>query len=423
MKKMRQLFKRKDEPRREIISQEKAEIVEFVKKSMLVCQTPFDLQKLSIPISEFLPMTYKEELEEVAFTYDLRGMKSVRDLKNEGKNRQYQFLINFKRLFEVWESYDFPLTVDNIFYDENYLPYIKFRDLPSSDESKKISEFLKAYQIFIGGILGQKYSIGQLQESGLEVLKEEALFAEFYEAIDHEGLVTILRQRKNAYEQRQNATQRVVPKTSYRFKSVLAVVTPILLMVSLAGFIYSNVRVIPYQEQIIAANEAYIRRDFIGVIDSLEQVSISDMSINTKYILAASYARSEHLSHDEITRLVNRLSVQSNERELEYWIYLGRLDALHAQDLAMALSDNQLLMYAYMRELNLLENDTTLSGSERQNRISTLESSIRSLGARYTLEELDSHVEEEIEENIDEETTELFIENNEESQDDQENDE
>lgn len=421
MKKIRKTLKNKDKQQQEIINQGEAQYIEAIKKSMLVCQTPFDLQKLTIRISAFLPMTYEEALEEVIFTYQLNGMKSVRDLKSEEKIRQYQFLINFKKLFEIWKSYDFPLTEDNIFYDENYLPYIKFRDLPSSNETKKVSEFLNAYQIFIGGILGQKYTISQLQESGLEILKTEPLFTEFYEVTSHESLVVILRQRKAVYEQRQHTTKQSVSKTSYRFKSILAIVAPILLMVTLGGLIYSNVRTIPHQEQIITANEAYVRRDFVGVIDSLEQVAITDMSINTKYILAVSYARSEHLSHDEISRLVNRLSVQSNERELAYWIYLGRLDVEHAQDLAMALSDNQLLMYAYMRELNLLENDTTLSGGERQSRISALESNIRSLGDRYMIEEIND-ADGEPDENIEEEQTEPPVENDQ-DEDVQENDE
>lgn len=375
------------------IHEEQTNVVEIVKKSLLVCQTNFDLRKLEVPLSVFVPMAYEERLEDVCFTYNLEGLKPITHLKQEEKSMQYQFLINFTKLWDAWENYSIPLTEKNVFYDENCLPYVKFRDLHSQSEELSGEEFLVSYKTFIGGILGQKYSIKQLQESGLETLKDESSFDEFYKATNNEELISILRRRKANYEKKQESTRISVPKSGYRFKTIMAIVTPILLLITLAGFVHNTLFVIPHQEQVILANEAYIRRDFVGVIDRLDGISVEDMSISTKYILAVSFARGQSLQQEEISRIVSRLTVQSNERELEYWIYLGRLEVLRAQDLAMALSDNQLLVYAYMTELNILENDTTMSGEEKQSRITTLENRIRSLGERYTSVELEDEVE------------------------------
>lgn len=363
--------------------------IEIIKKSALVCQSAFDLQKLSLQHQMLVPITFEERLEEICFTYDLRGLKSVSELKKEEKSAQYQFLINFGKLTDLWSNYQILLTTENVFYDENYLPYVKFRDLYPHGRCDDVSSFFNIYKIFIGGILGQKYSIQQLQECGLEVLKKEPSFDEFAQASSCDELSTILRKRKLAYERNQKASKILVSRPQHRIRAIISIVAPVLLLITLFGFVYSSQIVIPYQEKIIRANEAYNRMDFIAVIDSLESLSTGEMSINTKYILAVSFARGQSLQQEEITRLVSRLSVQSPERELEYWIYLGRLQVDRAQDLAMALNDNQLLIYAYMMELNILENDTTIPGYQKQSRINDLENNIRNLGQRYSSEELE----------------------------------
>ena len=56
-----------------------------------------------------------------------------------------------------------------------------------------------------------------------------------------------------------------------------------------------------------------------------------------------------------------------------------------------------------MTELNLLENDTTIPGYEKQARIDTLESNIRSLGTRFTSVELEAEESFDTEDNFDDE--------------------
>jgi len=385
---------------RTVEKEQSVRLSEIVKKSALKCQTSFDLQKLAVPLPVFVPLVYQEALEIVQFTYDLTGMNPVSELEKEEKSSQYQFLINFKMLFDAWRSYDIPMSSNNIFYDENFLPYVKFRDLYVQAEAKNSQEFLTAYKSFIGGILGKKYTIHQIQDSGLEILKKKSYFADYYGATSNEALVAILRQNKKEHEINQRNTTQVVSKGSYRFRSRLAFIAPLLLLVAVIALTHSNTRVIPNQEKVITAHEAYIRRDFDGVTRSLTDMSVDEMSVSTKYILAISYARGNNLHQEEITAIVSRISLQSDERELEYWIYLGRNDAVRAQERAMSLSDDQLLIYAYMTELNLLESDMTIPGYEKRSRIDTLESNIRNLGNRFTVELLEDEDIDEDEEDV-----------------------
>ncbi|WP_029067425.1 type VII secretion protein EssB/YukC [Lachnobacterium bovis] len=117
---------------------------------------------------------------------------------------------------------------------------------------------------------------------------------------------------------------------------------------------------------------------------------MSDMDKNTKYILATSYAKTENLKKKEIQSIVDRLDTNSDERELEYWIYLGRLKTNKAEDLAKAMSDDQLLIYSYMKERSVLEQDTSKSGDKKQARLKELDENKKELGDKYSKDDKDS---------------------------------
>lgn len=363
---------------------EEGQLHEMRKKSEMVCKTGFDLGKLAAPVPYFLPVVYEEHLEEIAFTYDIRRMKPVGELMRESREKQYQFLINLERLEDVWGNYRIALTMNNLYYDENQIPMVKHRDLYRQGEQADREEYLFLYKSFIGGILGKRFSVDQIQESGLEVLRKERFFREYDKAESGEELAELLRAQKSLYEKKQKKTRVQVSKAGNRIRTVLAVAAPALLAVSLGALFYESRHVIPFQESVIAASQAYIGADYVGCIDSLRNVEQEAMDASTKYILAVSYARSESLKREEMEDIISKLSLYSSERELDYWISLGRMDMGRAEDLAQSLSDDRLLLYAYMKELNQLESDTSMPGEEKQTRIKTLEGNIKSLGEKYT---------------------------------------
>lgn len=55
-----------------------------------------------------------------------------------------------------------------------------------------------------------------------------------------------------------------------------------------------------YEETLFnQANEAYIKQDYISVRDILENIGVSRMNINTKYILAFSNVKVESLTDEQ----------------------------------------------------------------------------------------------------------------------------
>lgn len=90
----------------------------------------------------------------------------------------------------------------------------------------------------------------------------------------------------------------------------------------------------------------------------------------------------------------------SEAKILEYWIRIGRLETKKAEEIALSLSDDKLLIYAYMKEADDLENNTKIDGSKKKQRLDELESQIEKLGDKYepkeeeTVEKIDGAVQE-----------------------------
>lgn len=80
------------------------------------------------------------------------------------------------------------------------------------------------------------------------------------------------------------------------------------------------------------------------------------------------------------------MTPDTNDRELEYWIHLGRMEVKEAENMAMQLSDDELLLYAYMKEKDQVESDTDLGGEEKESRLEEIQSKIDSLAEKYNTE-------------------------------------
>lgn len=357
---------------------------ESIKKSEMSAMDKFDYQKLVYPFaSGLLSCTYEEQSEELIFHYDTAGMKNINEIKEEEKEKKYQLLINFAQLWNTFLEYSISLSPENLYYDENYLIYAKRRDIYGRGKKADEDEFLIAYKSMICGFLGNRYDVAQIQESGLSILKDEKGFEDIFECESPQRLVSFLRQKKSEYIRKRREFLREVPKRSYNIWR-LATLLFVILAVGGGGYsVYAGKFEIPKQKAVITANQSYIGNDYVSCIDSLRGMEPEQMDQNTKYILAVSYANSESFRKEEIQTIVSKLGPGSNEKELNYWVYLGRLDIERAEDIALALSDDKLLIYAYMKESDLLESNTDITGTEKKERLDKLEQEITRLGKKY----------------------------------------
>lgn len=360
---------------------------EVIKKSSLAAEDSFDYQKITANVQGLIPCSFKESLEEVTFIYDLTDLTSLKEIEREIQEKQRQFLVNFVKLYDVFMQYRIEINEENIFYDDNMIPFVKARDLYGREKKADEKEFLYAYKCVAGGLLSRKYQINQVLESGLEILHREKSLNRIVQAENVQELVEVLKNVRDHFLKNKKEKMKEVSKKKYSFWKITAIVMLVTGITTGALSIYYGGFIIPREKALVMANERFIARDYVGCIDSIKQIETEEMDIHTKYILATAYASTESFKQEEISNITSRLSINSNEKELEYWISLGRLDVRQAENLALALSDDKLLIYAYMKEIDLLENDSNMDGEEKKARLDTLNNEIKSLGEKYKTEE------------------------------------
>ena len=131
----------------------------------------------------------------------------------------------------------------------------------------------------------------------------------------------------------------------------------------------------------------------VKVIDALKNIPVNEIDKHEKYILAVSYIRSQTVDAFDPSiknKLVERLSYEGDENLLNYWIYLGRLEVDNAIDVAIRISDNQLLLYAYIQKLDLISADKNLSGDVKSQQLETLRTNIKNLADTMGIEYKDN---------------------------------
>ena len=353
-----------------------------VQKADMNARTVYDYRRLEQEDPLFIPCTVKEEKETLELRFDTKDMIPFSQIRQESRTRKLETLLQAAELERLYMHFDFSLQPDNLYYDRLGRVRAARRDIAGSEGQQRKQDFLKMYQALTGYVLEGTRKYEDYLSGGTEILKSREEFVRLMapDTLDEER--SLLAELYESTRDKEARTTRRVGRRGYRILTAYSVISAILLIVLAAACAYSFVWYIPRQNRVTAANDAYLQRDYISVIDSLRDFDIEDMDRPQKYILATAYIQGQSVdtfSTADKETILSRITYQANETVLDYWISLGRLDVTRAEDLAMQMSDDQLLLYAYMQELDQVESSTELSGAEKSSRQAELMQEIETL--------------------------------------------
>jgi len=358
-----------------------------IKKSNLKAKDVFSYEYLMKRWEGLLPMQIEEEEEDLVMRFSLEGMRPLAELKSEEMEYRWRFVRNWYTLYQTWRNYDLSFDEENIYFDNNFMPYIAFRDIRIAEETTDDEMFLEKYRQITAGVLSNKYSYRQVEESGVEIVKKEKRVSFVLEERSLSEFYLYVKQKADEIYEDNKQNKIRLNKKKYQIGIRIAVGILAVLLVIIVYTGYQTFVILPRDKAVIRASRAYTVQGYVDCIDCLKRIKPEQMDTYTKYILAVSYAKSEAMEKEELNNILDKLSIYSNEIELEYWIAIGRSAYDKAENMAQALSDDKLLIYAYMKELNYLEGNVTMDGEEKQNRMTQLSNSITEIGKKYTTEE------------------------------------
>lgn len=356
-----------------------------IRKSDMSAKTIYDFKRLEERHYLFLPCKIEEEKETICMNFDLRGMKGADELKEEDRFMKIKFLLQVADLEELYQRYDFSLDPENLYYDILGRVKVKRRDIFPSGGKNRTKHFLRQYQALIGYLLEGSRPYEDYLYGGLEILKVHDLMAVFFEAetIQEEKKILSEYYENILEEEKKNVIK--VRSRSYKHLTIYSMLSILLLVLLVLATMYSYVWYMPRQERLRMAQDAYIRKDYREMIDSLKIFRIEELDHVWKYMLATAYIQGQAIdtfSVQDKENILSKVTYQSGENVLDYWIHLGRLEIEEAENLAMKMSDDQLLLYAYMHELRQVGEDEELSGEEKSSRKQELVKEIEELAEK-----------------------------------------
>lgn len=362
-------------------------LVEVVRKSQLAAVNGFDYRKLGRKQDGLLNCVVEERKEELEITYDIRDLTPWTAIRRENRELLIAALIDVGRLWQTAQHYSFSLAPQNLYYDIQGRVSVKSRDVYGAEDScsmeSSMEEFLEQYKALAGCTLIKKYKFEDYLNGGDDLLSEDKFLAELAKCTEVAQVVSLLQEQYQLYRKEHQKGYIEVSRRKNLMQKLALAAACVAAVVSLSGFVYMAAWERPYQRAVIAANEAYLQSDYAATVEAMESVAINRMNVCQKYILAIACVKCEGFSDAEQRNILNTISLNGDEKIMEYWIYINRLETDAAADIAMQQSSDQLLYYAYLKEKAVVENSTSLTGQEKSERLSAIENKLKPLMEEY----------------------------------------
>ncbi len=365
-------------------SPEEKTIVENVRRSQLSVSNDFELKKISRPQEGFLDCSVEEDQENLIFCYDIRHVYPWSGIRRERRELMMSALIDAGKLQKTAKLYQFTLAPENLFYDIQGRVFVKSRDVYGAEKEYSEEEFLREYKSLIGCTLVKKYKFEDYDKGGQELLKEDKFLGGIVECENAEQIIDKLHEEYFRYRKDREARFVEVSKAGNRGRKAALGITGVLLAAGAALLAYLLIWIKPYDEAVIAAYGAYLQSDYNGIIEAMEPVEIERMDAYQKYILSYACVRCESFSEESMRNILNTIILNGDEKIMEYWICINRLDADRAIDIAMQNSSNQLLYYAYLKKKAAIEADSSLSGQEKVDLLQDIDNKLEPLREEYS---------------------------------------
>ncbi|MBD5455764.1 MAG: hypothetical protein HDR23_04715 [Lachnospiraceae bacterium] len=353
-----------------------------VKKSELQAETTYDYKKIEYKNSRFLDCEITEQAESLEINYLIGNYHPFTEIRSRSKQERLRILLDAASLIFLRKEYSFQMNPENLYFDENGRVYVMDRDVYRRGEPER-ADFLSEYKALTGYALQKKYSYEDYLEGGMDLLKKNRFLKNIILTETLEEVTKALDGEYQRISKEIKEKKLLVNKKMYQGSRIYMVISMLLLAAGAAAILYYSFIERPKTKAMLQAEIDFLKGDYIQVIDDLAGLSMQDLFYDQKYILSVAYVNTESLTGEQKINILEKIPINGDEKLMEYWIYIGRLIPLEAENIAMQKSDDELLLYAYMLEKDLTETDTEMTGEEKAAKLTELEGKISKLAEKY----------------------------------------
>ncbi|WP_245168057.1 MULTISPECIES: type VII secretion protein EssB [unclassified Streptococcus] len=315
------------------------------------------------------------------------GMYGWERLSGLTVEERLRHLLNIGHLYKELEvsKYTYSFEPESIVFTMNASPRFIHRGIkgqvppyvPITEE-----EFLQGYRAMILSLLDDKTDYLSLLDGKISFYKGNLFCETVLEAETIPDVLNLLQKKYTAEKQFNEQHYLRVSHTLVTRLKLSVLISVIMAVCSLIGLGYFLFFALPRQEIISALRLAFVQEDYSQVISIVKYVDSTSLSRDDKYIVAYSVVMTEHLTDEQKAEL-SRISRQSNEDYLRYWVLLGQAKIDEAIDIASFLDDPQLLMYGMTKKLDEIQRNPDMTAEERTEQMNSYKSKLQELKLQY----------------------------------------
>ncbi len=329
-----------------------------------------------------VPCGLEQNGNSVTLKFDLCETEQFSNISEKTRAEKLRCLINCSGFADLRKMYSFSLAPSNLVYDINSYPMVIERNV-----SKRNDDFINEYKALIASVLYPKYSYDDYYLGGNDLFRKKKLLKDISGCSSAEQIKSVLMEAYSEEEKDIRDNKKIISK-----RKVIAsrIAIPVLSLITLfscvVGYILMFIE-IPYRDNVISANNAYISEDYLAVQNSMSNIEIDKIQKHEKYILSRSYVITESLTEEQKKHILSGITLKTDERVMCYWIEIGRLNFDEAIDYAQRIGDDELLLFALIKKTAYVKGNTSITGEEKTELLNSLESQIKELTEKFQTEE------------------------------------
>mgnify|MGYP003407830840 CR=1 FL=1 len=336
---------------------EKIKFQDELEVALLKSANPFIRKEITFTEDELI-LTFHPEKYQMSFN---------QVIKREEKSR-WMFAMHLVKAVADHSSKRLHLFVcpENIVIDESMTPTFLHYGVKESvpPYEKNDEQTLRETKALIAAAIEPKYSFEQYYQFS-DSIERTGIVEKILQAKNEGELITIIqKQMKKLVEEEKNFTKMTVVKRNWLRYSIIA-----LLLLVIPSVIYNGYSVFvlqPQQDAYVYAQEHFLQKKYSEVINTLSNYEIDNMPKVIQYELSIAHIINETLTEDQKDNVLNTITLQTDPRYYEYWIFLGRGQVEKALTLSRQLEDLDLIMLALLHYEEEVKLDSDLKEDERE---------------------------------------------------------
>lgn len=334
-----------------------------------------------------LPLTIEANESSYLLNAITEHMSPFGVLGNLPLEEKLRYLINIGKLQEAFRQsvYTYTLHPSNLVFTQDGIAKVIHRGIvnqvPPYDKLDDVN-FLENYKAIIVSVLDKNVDFDELSQGKLNFYKGHKFCETITSSETLDDVLTLLNEHLDYEKERVNKEMVRVPHRKVLMWKIGAMISSGLLLIVSSIFLYNLFVTQPQQNNISNLRLAFTQKDYSKVVSNAKSIDSKSLSSDDKYLVAYSVIMTEALTDAQKTTL-GKITSQTNEDYLRYWLLIGQNKIDEAMDIASFLDDPQLLMYGLTKKIDDVQRDPSLSSDKRTEELNRYKSKLEEMKKQF----------------------------------------